>query len=108
MSGFLHRVVAIAAVELELPRVQFVTKWNRLFRLMTDVNDVRMDGGEQTSRQIPTDGQSDQHDENRKFVYPCRKMKLLHSIHPQQDLLNERKKGPQNSKKNDDKTGFIR
>jgi hypothetical protein len=85
MASLLDRVVAVATIKLELTRVQFVAERNRLFGLMANINDVRVDCGKQASRQVSTHCCSDQDEQNRKFVNPSRKMKLLHSNHPEQD-----------------------
>lgn len=83
VTGFLNRVVTIAAVHLQLARVQFVTKRNGLFRLVTNVHDRRMDRREQARGQITTDRQSGDGGQSSKFVNPSGKVELLHRESPE-------------------------
>ena len=77
MPSSFNGIVAIATIHFHLASVQFVTERDRLFWLMVDVNNIRMDCSEQTGRQIATHCQPNQYDQDGKFVNPRWKMKLL-------------------------------
>ena len=74
-------VVAVTTIQFQLAVVQLVTKRNRLFGLVSNIDDRWMDGREQTGRQVATYGDRCSAQDKRKLVNPSREMKLLHSIH---------------------------
>ena len=81
MSGALDRVVAITTVQLQLACVKLMTERDRLFGLVTNVDDRWVDCSEQTSREVATNRDRSQCCEQREFVNPSWEMKLLHLIH---------------------------
>ena len=68
-----------------------MTKRDRLFGLMTNIDDRWMDRSKQAGRQIASDCYSSRHQKESEFVYPCREMKLLHqfTIAPSKDALKK-------------------
>ncbi len=81
MSRALNCVVAVATIQLQLASMELVTERHRLLRLMSDIDNRRMDRCEQTRRQVTTDRDRRKRREQCKLVNPSREMKLLHSIH---------------------------
>lgn len=82
VTRFLNRVVAIATVKLKLTRVQLVAERDWLFWFVSNIDYRRMNPGKQTGCQITGNTCPAENQQDREFVDPCWKMKLLHNVHP--------------------------
>ncbi len=81
MASFLNSVMTVAAVQLQLPCVQLVTERHRLLGFMPNIDNRRMDSGEQAGCQITGNTCSSKNQHDGEFVDPRGEMELLHNVH---------------------------